>query len=413
MNHSSEYNIHVLCSRDAFDFHNYGELRRVTHLSGLKDADEGRFFASIRLVQPFGDEDIAFLANQAPVTMVIIFDTIAVDCMQIAPRVAPVWERMLESILALGFISNYSRVQFDRRFPHKGDHLAFTALCSTDTKEYGAEEKAGTPRDDGYLLLVGNFYEHKFLKASCDLFRREAPDVKLVVLGLKLPHDDRILSYESGQLNHEAADDLYAHASLVLFPSHCEGFGLPIMHGLAHRKPVIARDLPVFREIRQRVRQARNLHLFETTAEMVRFAATRPAWDDKEVEPPLPVQSWADMAKAMRDALVEAGKRVTYRGLRDRLLKAQTCREIAKLGAIREQQARELGAIREQQARELAEMKLTWEPPPDEADMPGQAARFAAKRLEGRLRRLLEWRWAYSLTRLGWGSREKATPVNR
>ena len=172
---------------------------------------------------------------------------------------------MLKSTSALGFISDFSRAQFDRRFSHEGDHLGFTALCSTDTKEYGADEEAGAPRDDGYVLLVGNPYEHKFLKASCDLFRREAPEMKLVVLGLKMPDDDQISSYESGQLNDEAAADLYARASLVLFPSHCEGFGLPIMHGLAKRKPVVARDLPVFREIRERVREARNLHLFETT----------------------------------------------------------------------------------------------------------------------------------------------------
>jgi glycosyltransferase involved in cell wall biosynthesis len=391
LNHSSEYNIHILCSRDAFDFHKYGELNGVIHLSGLADEVEKPFFASIRLVQPFGDEDIAFLANQAPVTMVLMLDTIAVDCMQIDPRLARVWERMLKSTSALGFISDFSRAQFDRRFSHEGDHLGFTALCSTNTKEYGADEEAGAPRDDGYVLLVGNPYEHKFLKASCDLFRGEAPQMKLVVLGLKMPDDDQVSSFESGQLNDEAAADLYARASLVLFPSHCEGFGLPIMHGLAKRKPVVARDLPVFREIRERVREARNLHLFETTAEMVRFAATRPAWDNREVEPPLPVQSWADMAKAMRDALVDAGRRTTYRGLRDRLVEAQACREIASLEAL---------AVK--QASELAEIKLRWEPPPDEADMPGQAARFAGKRLESWMRRLLEGRSTYSITRFAW-----------
>ena len=56
-------------------------------------------------------------------------------------------------------------------------------------------------------------------------------------------------------------------------------------------------------------------------------------------------------------------------------------------------------------------MKLRWEPPIDEADMPGQAARFAAKRLEGRIRRFLERRWAYSVTRFGWGLVKKHAPV--
>jgi glycosyltransferase involved in cell wall biosynthesis len=399
LNHASEYNIHVLCSRDAFDFHDFGKLAGVAHLSALGDAEEGRFFASIRLVQPFGDGDIALLANQAPVTMVLILDTIAIDCMQIDPQLARVWQRMLKSTSALGFISDFTRAQFDKRFSHEGDHLGFTALCSTNTKEYGSDEGAGAPRDDGYVLLVGNPYEHKFLEASCDLFRRDAPEMKLVVLGLKMSDDDQVSSFESGQLNDEAAADLYARASLVFFPSHCEGFGLPIMHGLAKRKPVVARDLPVFAEIRQRVREARNLHLFETTVEMVRFAATRPVWDNREVAPPLPVQSWADMARAMRDALAEAGRRMTYRGLLDRLVEAQACRKIAKLEAIRAEQA-----------REIAEMKLIWEPPVAATDVPGQAARFAAKRLEGRLRRFLARRWAYSLTRFAWGLVKKQRP---
>ena len=421
LNHSNEYNMHILCSRNAFDFHQYRNLAGVTHLSGISEADEGRFFASIRLVQPFGDEDIALLASQAPVTMVLILDTIAIDCMQIDPRLARVWERMLKSTSALGFISDFSRLQFERRFSQGGEHLAFTALCSTDTKEYGANEVSGTPRDDGYVLLVGNPYEHKFLKASCDLFRREVPGMKLVVLGLKMEDDDQVSSYQSGQLSDEATADLYARASLLLFPSHCEGFGLPVMHGLAHGKPVVARDLPVFREIRERVREARNLHLFGTTIEMVRFAATKPVWDATEVGPPRRVQNWADMAKAMRDALSEARQRVTYRGLHDRLLEAEACREIASREALAAQldaravqlearagefeaRAVELEARAMKQARELAEIKLRSEPPVKEGDLPAQAAHFAAKRLEARILRFLEHKWSYSVTRSVWGA---------
>ncbi len=38
------------------------------------------------------------------------------------------------------------------------------------------------------------------------------------------------------------------HAQALLFPSFTEGFGMPVIEALAHKVPVIAADLPVFRE---------------------------------------------------------------------------------------------------------------------------------------------------------------------
>lgn len=42
---------------------------------------------------------------------------------------------------------------------------------------------------------------------------------------------------------------LYATCSGVLIASHAEGFGLPLIEAVLHNKPILARDLPVFREI--------------------------------------------------------------------------------------------------------------------------------------------------------------------
>lgn len=44
---------------------------------------------------------------------------------------------------------------------------------------------------------------------------------------------------------------LYAHASLVLFPSRYEGFGFPLVEAFAANAPVLAADIPAFREIAQ------------------------------------------------------------------------------------------------------------------------------------------------------------------
>lgn len=42
---------------------------------------------------------------------------------------------------------------------------------------------------------------------------------------------------------------LYAHASLVLFPSRYEGFGFPLVEAFASNVPVLAADIPAFREV--------------------------------------------------------------------------------------------------------------------------------------------------------------------
>lgn len=43
--------------------------------------------------------------------------------------------------------------------------------------------------------------------------------------------------------------DHYLRADLLVATSRAEGFGLPIVEALAHGTPVLARDIPVFREL--------------------------------------------------------------------------------------------------------------------------------------------------------------------
>ncbi|MEM8664399.1 MAG: glycosyltransferase family 1 protein [Pseudomonadota bacterium] len=55
--------------------------------------------------------------------------------------------------------------------------------------------------------------------------------------------------YEAGAVPDEALDVLRRQARAVLMPSFVEGFGLPVTEALSVDTPVIASDIPVFREI--------------------------------------------------------------------------------------------------------------------------------------------------------------------
>lgn len=63
--------------------------------------------------------------------------------------------------------------------------------------------------------------------------------------------DDRIRPFvrEHRQLDDGGLRDLLRRATALLFPSMVEGYGLPMVEAMAMQVPVIASDLPVFREI--------------------------------------------------------------------------------------------------------------------------------------------------------------------
>ncbi len=54
---------------------------------------------------------------------------------------------------------------------------------------------------------------------------------------------------EENNCSDEKLDQWLQHARALLFPSFVEGYGMPLAEALAARVPVIASDLPVFREI--------------------------------------------------------------------------------------------------------------------------------------------------------------------
>ena len=72
-------------------------------------------------------------------------------------------------------------------------------------------------RDDGYVLLAGNSFGRQVPESVLrNLSSCELPETKLVVLGLQIPDDDQISSYDGGQSSDDTVlADLYARASLI------------------------------------------------------------------------------------------------------------------------------------------------------------------------------------------------------
>lgn len=116
-----------------------------------------------------------------------------------------------------------------------------------------------------YFLMIGTIEGRKnyalVLEALRLLVKRMGPAApKLVLIGARgwaaedvfavLDNDARLRPFiiERGQCGDDELLAWLTHARALLFPSFVEGQGLPVAEALALGTPVIASDLPVFRE---------------------------------------------------------------------------------------------------------------------------------------------------------------------
>jgi len=128
-------------------------------------------------------------------------------------------------------------------------------------KKYNLPEK--------YLLYVGTLQPRKnipFLIRAFAKTKEKMPKHKLVLVGSKTAHNyDTAIDAEITRLNLqndiifpgyvEVSELLaiYKLADIFIFPSLYEGFGIPILEAMSAGIPVVASDIPVFREVAQEV----------------------------------------------------------------------------------------------------------------------------------------------------------------
>jgi len=114
------------------------------------------------------------------------------------------------------------------------------------------------------FLMVGTVEPrkgHAQVLAGFDELWAAGADVNLVIVGKPGGMVSKVIAaLESHPLlgerlfwfnaaSDQCLEDLYARADCLLAASEGEGFGLPLIEAAQHGVPIIARDLPVFREV--------------------------------------------------------------------------------------------------------------------------------------------------------------------
>jgi len=112
-------------------------------------------------------------------------------------------------------------------------------------------------KDKKYILSVATSNKRKnifSLIQAFELFSNKYPNIKLVLVGTK-GNDEKLnlITNENiiftGYVKDEELPILYKHSLMYVFPSLCEGFGIPILEAQSNETPVIVSDIPVFREV--------------------------------------------------------------------------------------------------------------------------------------------------------------------
>jgi glycosyltransferase involved in cell wall biosynthesis len=254
--------------------------------------------------QPFTRESLLRLNRLAVRTAWFMLDTIPWDCLYLrTPDLDALWRHVFEHGDAIIYNSEFTRRQFASRFRSSGTPRHLVSPHSLDPTEYlPAGRQAGLQGD--HVLVVGNKFAHKYVEPTVNALVAAAPQERFVCLGLESHPHPMVACHTSGHLPDSEIESLYERSSLVVFPSHYEGFGFPLLKGLAYRKPVLMRDGEMARETKQLLGNSPNIVLFRDTAELATLmAGPRPQWQS---QPELRgVQRWADSADEVAELLAE------------------------------------------------------------------------------------------------------------
>ncbi len=186
------------------------------------------------------------------------------DAMHLAPEVGASLSLRLKFQLALMWAagadavitsSRFSRDEIVRRTGIPGFRLHVVPL-GTPERTVDPHRPAGVP-ERPFALVVGGNRPHKNLRLLARVWQSfgDSAPLDLVVAGAVDPRYPDLpalggtpRTHGLGAVSAAELEWLYANATLLLFPTLYEGFGLPVMEAASRGLSVLCSDIPALRE---------------------------------------------------------------------------------------------------------------------------------------------------------------------
>jgi len=217
-------------------------------------------------------QHISNLESLAPINLFAMLDTIAEDCgpLALTNRLPELWDHVAEHANGLIFTSRFAEQTFCNRHPAAYAAPGWTCLLPTRLASYS---KPHATSRRSHILVIGNHFAHKGSELAAAAISAAYPNVKIVALGGEARQASNLTVYRAGLIAPEIIDRLFSDASVVVLPSHVEGFGLGFMHALAAARPIVARRVPATEEILASLDDVEGVFLFEDNAGLVTACA--------------------------------------------------------------------------------------------------------------------------------------------
>jgi glycosyltransferase involved in cell wall biosynthesis len=227
----------------------------------------------LRNVELFHGLDVRITRSKKPARLATLHDVFSIERDDLATesfrtRKIEHYKRLADEADAVICVSKATEDGFHAAFPrararttvvHHGISEAFTRADAQAIARVRARNRLNAP----FLLFVGLLSTRKNLVALLDAFAEIAKrraDLDLVLAGKESHGFEEIAAAierhpfkgrvkRVGFVPDAELPALYSAAELMVFPSLTEGFGLPVLEAFACGTPVVASNLPVFREI--------------------------------------------------------------------------------------------------------------------------------------------------------------------
>jgi glycosyltransferase involved in cell wall biosynthesis len=228
----------------------------------------------------------------------VLQDIIAVRCNYVASiDLKVVFFKTAELADKVFTISSYTHSDFKAFFGE--DVAAHVIHHGTNLGLSAAESLSGE-----HILLVGNSYTHKAVK---DALPHLLGLGSIAVLGGERPEESlpaEVIWHTSGRLTRGHIRELFGRARVLVYPSHYEGYGLPIVDALALGKHVVGIETEVNHELASSLNDP-NLTLIRSLHELRRTVASLLEKSDAIGKRPAHTRRWRAAAEEYVVALRE------------------------------------------------------------------------------------------------------------